>query len=72
MKMDKHYIDEKELWKVNIKLEESQIHSEKVRLLCSASSMWYQTVFTSLYVNDITSEKEKLDFGKFPCEDHSF
>ncbi|KAL9963398.1 hypothetical protein ACROYT_G026908 [Oculina patagonica] len=29
MKLDKHYIDEKELWKVTIKLEESQIGIEK-------------------------------------------
>lgn len=33
MKLDKHYIDEKELWKVTIKLEESQIGVEKVSFL---------------------------------------
>lgn len=33
MKLDKHYIDEKELWKVTIELEDNQIRSEKVRYL---------------------------------------
>ena len=30
MKQDKHYIDEKELWKVTIELEDDQIRSKEV------------------------------------------
>ena len=41
MKLDKHYIDEKDLWKVKIELEDSQIGGEKVRILLHSRDLLY-------------------------------
>lgn len=40
MNQDKHYIDEKELWKVTIELEDDQIRKEKVTNLVDYPSLY--------------------------------
>ena len=60
MNRDKHYIDEKELWKVTIELEDDQIRSEKVTNLVDYPSLY----FRSLFFSTVTSEQFIAEFQR--------
>ena len=61
MKQDKHYIDEKELWKVTIELEDDQIRSKEVTNLVDYPSLWCSLFFsTVLYFFVYCSNLETL------------
>ena len=48
VKQDKPYIDERELWKVTINVEDDQLHSEKVTYLAHYPSLCFSLFFLTL------------------------